>query len=319
MLAGSASGWLIVLHLASAVGELVFEVYAKPDCAICMAWMHGAFAPLVEAGFSGDEVKLVVVPWPGEGSEYLVNDDGIFEGGDTDTAVQVCALRKALSQPVSIDSPEIVSAVKFIACDGSHNAMGAGLERVKGCALEAGMEYDAQDGVKVCEDPQLGLELMQQGEYSKLILGMKNRSYSDPPHVYLNGSVLNCQNWSYCYSMGGESGAGAMQLPTPGTLTQIACSLVDTKPPACDKLEAPAKEVEATVPPTTTYCENCRLRRWEVLPAQRTADNHAQQRLLQPLPFAGLAAAALLGAMAIRYFHQSWRQPTQDGTSLLAE
>lgn len=323
--------WGVPLLLATTRADVVFEVRPQPTCTRCMFWIREAFVPLVEAGFPGDQVKLTVVPWPGEDAVDKVNANGLFEGGDENTAVQVCAMRNALAQPAPIDSPAMVAAVKFIACDDTQRMGGAGLERVKACAAEAGLPLDGPEGVGECEDPEVGLALMRQAEYSKLVLDAKGQPYTSAPHVFLNGEVLNCPNHEYCESTGGERVAGevglsgATPLPRPGTLQEITCALIDDpKPAVCDGLEPVDDAAGPYTGPTTTACENCRLRRWEAVAGEldAAAARGVQHWPPSPAPLLGLAAFALLAsAAALRVCgrHPRERAPQGDGLATEAE
>lgn len=311
-----------MFFLASlAKGAVVFEVRPSPTCDNCLEYMREAFLPFVEAGLPGDQIQVVVVPWPGEQALDEVSAAGVFEGENDAVALQVCAMRNALAQPAPIDSPAMVSAVRFIACDDAARMAGASPEaRLQTCAAQADMPYEGADGAKMCADPEEGFKIMRDGTYSALVTATRGRPYSGPPHVFLNGEPLNCPSLTFCDSTGGQRVAGtagitgATPLEVPGTLRDIACSFLDAPHPACEGAATAADaEQHANSGPTTTYCENCRLRAWEVgRAAKRWLPVHTGLAQPPPALCAALVAVLCVAGWAVAS-RRRWSRESESG------
>jgi hypothetical protein len=250
--------WLFVLLPAWASAAVVFEIFPSPTCSMCHAVLQEGFLPLLQADLPGDQVQAIVVPWPCAETVERLSPDGIYKASPDDpydkvTSPQVCALRSNLGQPVPINSPALLGAVKYMLCDFPASSS---RDNIRGCAAQAGLPYEGPDGLQICKNPNVGYDLMRGAAYSQKVATMRERPDTLAPHLFVNGEPLICSAPTYCDSIMTAQGQQRM-LRQPGTLKDVACSLLDPPPPACQAVGGPAP---AAPPPTTTFCENC----WEV-------------------------------------------------------
>lgn len=331
---------LLYLACAAAAPSVVFEVYPAPTCPNCRLMIEEGFVPLVEAGLPGEQVQVIVIPWVSE----KVGPDGLYVPDpaspyDQLASAQVCAMRSVLQQPMPIDSPVLVGAVKFIVCDDKDiqsRKWGRRPDGIQSCAEEAGLPWAGPNGLEVCEKPETGFSLMHGLAYSRIVGAMKGRHWTSAPYMFLNGEPLNCPGPTFCTSVWTPS--GDRPLKKPGSLVEIACSMLDPLPPACGGVSAPlppaapptlapapaaaqattasaAFEISSTAPVvTTSFCENC----WEVGSFRWSTKPQRRQIPLHVLGLVGvMVGAGTTGLFSWR--HMRGLQHTSGDTTLVWE
>lgn len=203
--------------------------------------------------------------------------------------VQLCMLKGSFPGPLPIDSPAVVAAVKFLACDLDYTnaAYGSyGAASLQACAQQAGLP---PDGVETCRNGDTGM--MEGPAYTEKVRTAMARHPLHAPFLFLNGEPLQCSSPTWCTSVWTPN--GDRPLPRPGSLVDVICSMLNPMPEVCAAHVATAGA--PGVAPAYKKCTNC----VEV----GEFNWHQTQKPGNQVPLAlcaGLGGAAVLGLFLFR-------------------
>mmetsp|Transcript_64660 Transcript_64660/g.142636 ORF Transcript_64660/g.142636 Transcript_64660/m.142636 type:complete len:363 (+) Transcript_64660:57-1145(+) len=264
-----AQPWL-VLSLASVLTSggtstpLSIEVYYGTQCPNCLSTIQLSLLPLLEAQLPGDRVQVTILPWVSGG----FGPDGRYQPGsvpgstDFVAFAHLCALRSTLPQPAPANSSGLLGGVNFLACDLDHlinpDSSMRTADTAAACAVQAGLQWDGPKGIKVCTESQApdgGAAIMHSKSFAQKIHSARSRFHveASTPFVFLNGELLHCEGPVMCDKVWSPSGGVA--LTKPGSLLDIACSMIGAPlPDAC----ADSQSSQPSTPvPFDKKCENC--------------------------------------------------------------
>eukprot|EP00418_Pyrodinium_bahamense_P020162 CAMPEP_0179128718 /NCGR_PEP_ID=MMETSP0796-20121207/61043_1 /TAXON_ID=73915 /ORGANISM="Pyrodinium bahamense, Strain pbaha01" /LENGTH=322 /DNA_ID=CAMNT_0020827575 /DNA_START=14 /DNA_END=982 /DNA_ORIENTATION=- len=211
----------------AAAAPVSLEVYYGSKCPRSRAFIQQALLPLVNAGLPGDQVQLTFLPMPyGTLTAGVPYQPGI---GDYFSVNELCILRPTMPQPALINSPALVSAVKYVACDLDHTLDGTYSQASqRTCAEVAGVPYGP---LQACVDGDAGSSIMFGREYTSKVASAHQRHVTPAPSLFLNGRPLLCVNPLIC--TGFWTPAGEEPLAQQGTLLATVCSMLSPPPPQC--------------------------------------------------------------------------------------
>lgn len=280
---------------ASTGAAVQLEVYYGTTCPNCQAALHQALVPLVDAGLPGDRVQLTLLPWPTQ----QVPPAGAYSAGFTDyfSEVAICVMKSAFPGPIPIDSPAMISAVKFLACDLDYTnaAFGSyGTASVHACADKAGIPWFGAGGAEPCKNGEAGL--MESPAYAEKIRSAMGRHPLHAPFLFLNGEPLRCNGPAYCTAV--WTPTGDRPLPRPGNLVDVICSTLNPAPAVCAARQAAGGPPGAPAYKNCQNCEEVGLFHW-----------HRPHRAGPQLPAAvcaAIAASLVVGLFVFRQLRRRW-------------
>jgi len=261
---GATPGLLPPQPPAPPVGAPVtIEVYYGTTCTNCQNFVSQALGPLLDSGLTGDQVKMVILPWI---PDYRDDTTCRMQLDCTFALAPLCALKGTFPEPLAIDSPAMQSAGQFVACDLADTAAGSNpprnARRIDACAAAAGLQGAA---LKACADGHEGLGILHGQEFQAKI-GAAHAKIKQiegevmAPFVFLDGELVHCLSPQWCKALWGADGR-ARPLADPGSFFSVVCArLGDPQPEACRRL-APQKEVSASqekeMVKKAKECHNC--------------------------------------------------------------
>lgn len=301
---GNASLQRAAAGVASAARPVVVEVFYKVNCPHCADFVSGAVLPLAEARLPG--VLLTLLPMiepPGDAQQCLANPLCRV------ALPPLCALRPTFPQPTAADAPDVVAAVKFVACDLVHTGGGFGAGRVsKGTVREcAGVALLHAEQLEACANGPQAFDTMFSDAYIDIILGAVRQlkvagfpEHINMPLIFLDGDLMEC-------SGGGCEGikhpGGVTPLAEPGSLLQLVCGKLPLpKPDTCLGAVA-ARPVVVRQPENCNNCDEMGIFQWRRPEGLRGSGS----TLLPQLLLCGLGAAACAAGVLGRLALHLWR------------
>jgi len=278
---------------------VVFEFYYGVGCENCEYFMTHMGKDLLEAGLPGDQVQVTLLPVLGSSA-------------DTAEMVHLCALKSGVESPFPVDSPQLASAAKFVACDlGNIQSDQASEATAKACAAEAGVDWDS---LADCVNGGEGVGILQSAAFTAKMESIHTRPHTESePYLFFNGEGLDCGTPypTSCWATYGLDGS-QWQLPAEGSLAYVACSaLQDPLPASCGAQAAagaaPAAAADAQADAqgsgTTVACQNC-----NEVGSFNWLDEHRARPALDSRWLLA-ATCALLGLALLARSGWLWRRP----------
>lgn len=274
---------------------VVFEFYYGVGCENCEYFMTHMGKDLLEAGLPGDQVQVTLLPVPG-GSV-----------GKADM-VHLCALKSGVEAPFPVDSPELASAARFVACDLGNIQRDQSTEAaLKACAAESGVDWDS---LADCVNGDEGVGILQSAAFTAKMQSIHTRPHTDSePFLFFNGEGLDCGTPypTSCWATYGPDGS-QRKLPAEGSLAYVACSaLQDPRPASCSAQvaagAAPVAAADAQGGSTTVACQNCN---------EVGSFNWLDEHRARPAPDSRWLLAAACALLSLALLARSgwlWRRP----------
>jgi len=282
---------------------VVFEFYYGVGCENCEYFMTHMAKDLLEAGLPGDQVQVTLLPVPG-GS-----------GGIADM-VHLCAVKSGVESPFPVDSPQLASAAKFIACDlGNIQRDQATEAAAKACAAEAGVDWNS---LADCVNGDEGVGILQSAAFTAKMQSIHTRPHTgSEPYLFFNGEGLDCGTPypTSCWATYGLDGS-QRKLPAEGSLAHVACSAMqDPRLASCGAQAAagaaPAAAAEAQGSSATVACQNCN---------EVGSFNWLDEHPARPAPGSRWLLAAACGVLSLALLARSgWSRRRPDPQRLLPD
>ncbi|CAK0822580.1 unnamed protein product [Prorocentrum cordatum] len=294
-------GAALASDAAAGAQPVVFEFYYGLGCENCEYFMTHMGKNLLEAGLPGDQVQVTLLP--------------VLGGrGSAPELAHLCALRSGVEAPFPVDSPELASAAKFVACDlGNIQRDQASEAAAKACAAEAGVDWD---GLAACVNGDEGVGILQSAAFAAKMQSIRTRPHSDSePYLFFNDAGLDCGTPypTSCWATYGPDGS-QRKLPAEGSLAYVACSaLPGPLPAACSAPSAAGVAPAAAAGAghtagleggsTTVACQNCN---------EVGSFNWLDEHRARPAPDSRWLLAAVCALFSLAVLARSgvlWRRP----------
>jgi len=294
------------------------QVFYKTNCPHCNAFVNSQVLPLLEAEIPGDRLQLTLLPYFDSGKPGS-KEECVADPSCRDVLAPICALKGTLPPPAASDSPSLLRAARFVACDLRHSAGGLvhNMESIADCTRQADLQWLGPGGMQACRDGKESFELLITPEnYAEPIMRVVHDFLSagypeqlPMPWVLIDGEMLGCSGEG-CSSRRTPRGDVPLAGAASSFLALVCAKLEEPRPSACAQLAPASRTVSDSgakakaAPP----CEDCyALGRFHW-------SNRPERSSFSAAPLASLALLAAVSAMCV----SAWRRGRRSDCSELA-